>query len=297
MLGRTNDARAVEPLCGALNDENYIVRGAAARALGNLGSPIAAAAIPPLVKLTKDAELFVGKEAHQALLRLAGNDTVEVFISLLDSDDSAVRRAVVPLLSKINSSEAHRALLPLLGDNERDVRDATVESVKGLPEPEIEQIVSAALSRDDNPLIQRTAVQVIGELGQASYLDLLGDVLARDDVDPDVKNAAAAVITSMKDQLNIPDLVTRTGSANRQVRNRAIRLLALHGGKEAIDALLALLGNPDRYVRRQAVYALGDVGAVRAIPALEALLQSEKDDRFDDRFSEEIRRTIRKLKH
>jgi HEAT repeat protein len=293
MLGRTNDARAVEPLCSALNDENYIVRGAAARALGNLGSPTAAAAIPPLVKLTKDEELFVGKEAHRALLRLAGNDTVGVFISLLDSDDPAVRRTVVPILSEVNNSEAHRALLPLFGDNDRDVRNAAVASVKSLPEPEIEQIVAAALSRNDNPLVQRTAVQVIGELGQASYLDLLGDVMARDDADPEVTNAAAAVIVSMKDQLNIPDLITRAGVADRQVRNRAIRLLALHGGKIAVDALLALLDNPDRYVRRQAVYALGDAGDMRAIPALEALLKSEEDDRF----GEEIRRTIRKLRH
>ena len=41
LLGRMKDARAVRPLCDALEDDNYVVRGAAARALGNLGHPMA----------------------------------------------------------------------------------------------------------------------------------------------------------------------------------------------------------------------------------------------------------------
>lgn len=293
MLGRTNDARAVEPLCGALKDQNYIVRGAAARALGNLGLPIARAAIPSLLNVIKDAEPFVSNEARHAVSRLAGDGTVELFISLLDSDDPVVRLTVVELLSKVNNPEAHRALLPMLGDNDRDVRSATVELVKGLPEPEIEQIVSSALSRTDNPLIQLSAIQLIGELRRASCIELLGDLVGRDDVDLDVKNAAAAVLSTMKDRLDVPDLIARTTDSDRQVRNRAIRLLALHGGTIAVDALLALLSHPDRYVRRQAVFALGDAGDARAIPALRTLLTSEEDDRF----GEEIRRTIRKLEH
>lgn len=36
-LGKTKDARAVDPLCGALDDGNDAVRGAAASALGKLG--------------------------------------------------------------------------------------------------------------------------------------------------------------------------------------------------------------------------------------------------------------------
>ncbi len=293
MLGRTNDARAVEPLCGALKDENFIVRGAAARALGNLGLPLASAALTPLLKLVKDEEAFVGKEARRAVSRLTGTDTVETLISLLDSADPVVRGTVVTLLAKVSNPEAHRALLPLLGDSDRDVRNATAESIKSLPEPEIEQILSSAVVRTDTPLIQRTAIQVMGELKRAWCIELLGDVVARDDIDLEVKDDAAAVISAMKDRLIVPDLVARTKDNDRQVRTRAIHLLALHGGQAAVDALLALLRDPDRYVRRQAVYALGDAGDARAVPALEMLLKSEEDTRF----SEAIKRTIRKLQH
>lgn len=293
MLGRTNDIRAVEPLCGALKDENYIVRGAAARALGNLGLPTAVTAIKPLLGLIKDEELFVGKEARHALLRLASKDTIEVFSSMLSADDPAVRFTVVQTLSKIDDPEARRALLPALGDIDRQVRDKAIETIKDMTEPDIEKMLHSALSQNEMPLVQITAIHLIGELKSASFIDMLGDLTASDGVDLEVKKAATEVLSTMKDQLNIPNLVVLTSAKDRQTRNRAINLLALHGGQEAVDALLELLHSPDEFIRREAVYALGDAGDRRAIPVLDALYNSEEAGRF----REEIKRTIRKLTH
>ena len=46
-LGKTGDARAVEPLIALLSDEDSIVQDSAARALGKIGEP----AIEPLIAL------------------------------------------------------------------------------------------------------------------------------------------------------------------------------------------------------------------------------------------------------
>ena len=96
----------------------------------------------------------------------------------------------------------------------------------------------------------------------------------------------------MKDQINVAALIAQLSQEDRVLRDRAIKLLGIHGGREAVDALLGLLKHQDPFVRRKAVFALGDTNDPRAIPALEFLLKSEDNPRF----RELIKRTLRKLK-
>jgi HEAT repeat protein len=87
-------------------------------------------------------------------------------------------------------------------------------------------------------------------------------------------------------------LVAQLSSPDRATQDRAIKLLGIHGGPDAVDALLAQLKHPDAFVRRQVVFALGDSGDPRAITALEYQLKTEDNPRF----RELIERTLRKLR-
>ena len=68
VLGKLGDARAVQPLIKALNDQNKTVRGIAASALGQLGD---SAALDPLRDLMRrDSDSFVHGQAEKAIAAL-----------------------------------------------------------------------------------------------------------------------------------------------------------------------------------------------------------------------------------
>ena len=69
-LGQIKGARAVEPLVAALKDEKYIIRSAAADALGSIGTP----AVEHLIVALKDKDLFVRNRAAGALGQIAAPD-------------------------------------------------------------------------------------------------------------------------------------------------------------------------------------------------------------------------------
>jgi hypothetical protein len=60
-LGKSRDPRAIEPLTAALNDESYLVRKTAARALGDIGD---ARVVRPLITL-------IGESFHYSIARTA----------------------------------------------------------------------------------------------------------------------------------------------------------------------------------------------------------------------------------
>jgi HEAT repeat protein len=292
LLGRLADPRAVGPLTEALGDENYVVRGAAARALGNLGMPIAVGSIESVLRLVEDEVPFVRQEAQRALKRLAGEQSADTFIAAMSSSRPAIRLAAILILAGIPTPEARSAVMLGLGDEDDEVRSEAIVAVKGLGAAELEGLLREALGRKDNYQVQATAARLVGELRVLALLDLLADLMVSDAVVPVARKEAELALREMKDRLDVNALVAQLGSTERSVQARAIQLLGLQAGREAVDALMALLRHADPYMRQRAVFALGDAGDARAIPALEFLLKSENDARF----RKLIERTLRKLR-
>lgn len=68
-LGEIGDPRAVEPLTAKLNDENWELRSSAAKALGKIGDD---RAVDPLINLLRDKNEIVRWHALQALEAITG---------------------------------------------------------------------------------------------------------------------------------------------------------------------------------------------------------------------------------
>lgn len=292
LLGRMSDPRAVKPLSDALDDENYVVRGAAARALGNLGHPLAVSAVEPLLNLVGDEEPFVRKEAKRALQRLAGEKSLDYFVSALSNENASIRLAAVHVLSTMKMSQARAAIIPVLGDSDEEVRAEAIVAFKGLGLEELTDLLNTALGSQDNYKVQATAASLVGELKISALMGKLADLLVRDDVVPEVKREATESLIQMKDEIDVEKALLELKADNRSLRDRAIKLLGINGGRKAVDALMALLKDPDAFVRRRAIIALGDAGDPRAISSLEYLLKNEETPRL----REQIKRTLRKLK-
>ncbi len=292
MLGRLADNRAVQPLLRAMRDDSYVVRGAAARALGNLGYPLAAEAVETLLDGVEDEEQFVRQEVSHALERLAGPESLDSFIAALSHQRPAVRLTAVRVLARLEDDLARSALIAALGDEDEEVRAEVTMFVKGLGSQEMGQWLGKALERQDNFAAQLAAAHLAGEMKLSSLLDPLAALLVRDDVVPAVRQEARQALRNMREFIDPKRALDQLASTNTAERDRAINLLGIQGGPEAVDALLGMLKSEEPFLLRRVVAALGDSGDARAIPALEFLLQKTEDRRL----REQIERTLRALK-
>jgi HEAT repeat protein len=97
ILGDIRDPFAVEPLIGALHDENDDVRGAAGGALVQIGSP----AVPPLIDAMQDPNRWVRLYAAGALGFIGDEQAVDPLKRLTHDSDDDVRNVAEDALRKV----------------------------------------------------------------------------------------------------------------------------------------------------------------------------------------------------
>ncbi len=112
LLGQVGDARAIEPLIEALEDEHVGVQGAAANALGKLGDPRAVDYLHPMLS-HHNPQLVVW--VAYALTRL-GHDHFDILENALENPDVAVRRSGILAMQQLGDSRAVGPLLALRDD-------------------------------------------------------------------------------------------------------------------------------------------------------------------------------------
>lgn len=142
-LGYTGNARAVDPLIKALQDEEWLVRSQAARALGYIGD---LKAVEPLIEALDDEEWTVLGSVATALGKIGDPKAVDPLITALKYEDSArtqllraipnrwVRSAAATALGDIGDPRAVSPLTVALGDGDEYVRKAATEALKAIEE-------------------------------------------------------------------------------------------------------------------------------------------------------------------
>ena len=102
-LGIIGDAKAVEPLIEALNNENKDVRGIAAIILGQIGD---AKAFKPLIVALNDESEVVRWDVAIALGIMGDAKAVEPLLKVLKDENKDVRREAARALGKIGDAKA-----------------------------------------------------------------------------------------------------------------------------------------------------------------------------------------------
>jgi hypothetical protein len=138
-LGHSKNARAVEPLVKALNDEDDFVRNFAAKALGDLGD---GRAFEPLVKAMTDRNLLVRRSAVLALGGLGDPRAFEPLVKVLEGEDFMLQRSAAKALGELKDARAVDALLGVLASNDSYVRDGAVVALTQIGSPSIPKLVS-----------------------------------------------------------------------------------------------------------------------------------------------------------
>ena len=130
-LGNSGDARAVEPLIGALDDTTWAVREMAAEGLGKLRD---ARAVEPLIRCLKEGNADLRNTVIEALLKI-GKPSVEPLIACLKDDDPFVRERAAQALGKLGDARAEAPLTGCLKDPDGDVRRAAAAALDTLSKP------------------------------------------------------------------------------------------------------------------------------------------------------------------
>lgn len=248
-ISNSKEPEASAKLKQALADENWYVRGEAARALGRLGDK---SSVPVLVPLLQDDSWFVRFAAIEAIAGLRPSvaapasatwpDLPSLRDALSSSDEYVRARAAAA--SPAAGDSAIDLLIKTLGDKEPVVRRAAIQALGELKATNAVAPLTEYL-KDEDQSIRKTSAIALGRIGDKRATATV-ETAANSNVDQ-WEYAAALYRLGNRDHLN--QVTDALRSEYSDVRREALKTLLEFGDSRALPALLAL-ANDDGAVKR-----------------------------------------------
>jgi HEAT repeat protein len=259
---------AVEPLLGALGDENLYVRRSAARALGQISD---ARAVESLIQALNDKDSQIRNEAAIALGKIRDERAIQPLVR------AQLRWGAGGFNTEIESA------LAAFG------KSATASLVQGLRSKHWHARLNAASALQSLGWTPRSEAQKIAYLiAQKSFNGLarMGDpaieplvkILRNQSEDDDIRMKAAGALGKIKGERVIEPLIQVLRDKHGGVRNHAAIALGETRDTRAVEPLIQALKHGEDHtgtggIRKYAAEALGKIGDERAIGALRLALQ------------------------
>jgi HEAT repeat protein len=287
-LGKIGGARVIDPLVDMLDDQDWVVRNAAAVALVEAVHEMAREGGEEVVKrfirlLSADDEQV--HEAVATALSRMGHVSRELLEEHLFSASPRVRRAVAKVMGELSEAEFVPALLRALEDSQREVRAAVTQSLGEIRDPRSIEPLVARLGDTDGGVCQQ-AVNALVKIGHEAVLPLI-DALEHNKSRILRKNILVT-LGKLKDPRAIVPAMNNLGNSYFVVRRAAVETL-VEIGEDVTDQLVEILSTPqfpvqplmeamlatnNLRVRLRLIRALGELKDSRAVPALKSLLNS-----------------------
>ena len=245
-LGRRGDKAAVPTLLDVAKSGAKPVRIAALQTVTELGD---ASAVPVFVQLLEDQDREIAQAAQNSLATMPGQEA----------------DAVVTEMFQNGSPEKQRIALDLM--NRRQIKNSM---------PALWQAV-----RSGDAKARPDAIKMIGDLGGASQLPALLDLLDAAQNPQDLAATEQAIATACtKDkepQVQAQKLAARLPQAKPAQQAVLLRVLSAVGGPDSLKAVRGLVGSGSPEVRAAAIRALGAWRTADAAPDLLTLAKSTSD--------------------
>ncbi|GMV50346.1 MAG: hypothetical protein NBKEAIPA_00336 [Nitrospirae bacterium] len=233
LLGSLKDPRAVLPLTRALHDTDRAVRDAAIGALASIGEP----SMMALATCLTDPALHVQEAASAVLATLADSRVFVPLVEALGSRDWIVRMHAAKGLGRIGDPSAVSALMPLLQDKVKAVREEAAAALAALGTAAVAALIDAL--QHEEWLVRLHAIEALGKLKSPEAVE--------------------------------PLLRTLFNDRDSAVREDVVRALGAIGDARAVDYLVLIMKEPS--LRLYAVEALGHIGDPRAVPILRLIVE------------------------
>jgi len=271
-LSHFNDPAAVPLFVRELATPG-VVRAQAASALARLGSPVADAAKPELIKALTTAD---GIDRPQIVWALAVLKEQSVSQAILDEfvkgllqkqpgfDPKVITEAIG--IAKLSSPE-------LTGNAQMPVRALVAMALSEAASPDVVEPLSRMVRRSgEDTEVVRAAVAGLGRSGDARAAQPLFELMqARADM-------RSAVIDALKKSTAAPQLAVLLREAKDAGTQRdLVTLLRGTHDPRGADALASLLGATDLDIRIETAHGLAELGDARAVEPLIALARDPDD--------------------
>lgn len=239
----------------------------------------------------KRALLFIGREKPEALLSLFTQDNsiflrfmcnvamevasplfFDVMGGLVQHEDGHIRALAAIGLSNIGDIRAVDLIKPLLADSYPDVQEAAVKALAGLRDGiDISEVINTMKS--ENPVLRKSVVLLLGELGSSEAVSALG--FAMKDEDENVRKAVVKSLSKIGSKESTEHLSIAMTDEDPSVRAMAAIALGQFGEAASYEHLSLLLEDSDDMVKVSSIKALGMLGDDRAVSKLIEMLYIE----------------------
>ncbi len=300
VLARGNDGLTL--LREHLGSKDYLLFAAAVRTSQEMpGAEVTQALCAGLGQLPADNQILV----MQALGKRADRTAVAALAAAAKSGAKPVRLAAIRALGQIGDASSATALMDLQGDADRELAQASQESLAVLEGKQIDDAVMAMLAGGDtarrlNALdligqrrikaavpallkaagdpdaeVRRAAIRRLGELGSAAELPAMVELLMglKDPQDLSAAEQAVGALCARADnpEASIQKLIERLAQAPGAQKTVLLRVLGAAGGASALKAVRDAIKDPDPQVRGAAIRTLAAWKTADVMPDLLAL--------------------------
>jgi HEAT repeat protein len=237
MLGLLNvrTPEAKEKIKQSLGDDNWYVRGTAARILAEMGDPTASQAVLPLLK---DDNWYVRESALAALATMKASADAVTLDAMFASPDPYARARAARAAGAMNAASTVDSLIRLLKDDDEMVRRAAIVALGDLKADKSADAILPAL-QSDSPGLRKAAAVALGKIG---YKGAWGAIAAVSKTSEDWEYAAALYRLGHRDALEA--VTTALHSPYQDVRSSALRDLLDFADNRALPSLLEFASPP-----------------------------------------------------
>jgi len=209
---------------------------------------------------------------YKVLDKVVTGKDLQLILNKLSSKEPLVRTYLTTLLSRFGSVQAKSALINLLDDPNKNVRQAALRGLAELKADDTVEMMCHLLS-DSDLTVQSLTIEILIKLNAPNTVKYLIEVLQ--DESEYVRRAAVEVLNEIGDQNAIKDLLNALRDADWWVKVRAADALGKIGGPKVFDAILNLIKDEDEFLRRTAVEILNSSRDVKALDRLVEALNDE----------------------
>jgi HEAT repeat protein len=238
LLGQSSDKSAEPALIEDIHDPDASVR---AEVVGSLGACGTSASVPSLVEALRDDKASVRTAAASSLARFDDPSSIPPLIAALNDPDWHVRATAIMSLSS------------LANDKDR---------VAKIIDP-----IAARLQDDQYALVRDRAADALARPNDEKAVAALVQAIVSEN--REARFDAHEAIISCKAVTALPQLARHVHDANRDVREKIVRIFGEIGGSDQVPYVTDALNDPDPVVRLAAVQALRKLQGAGMLESIE----------------------------
>jgi len=238
------DPAALPAVKRGAGSRNEVVKKAAVAAMGELGD---ASCLPLLTDLAAGGGPLAG-EARKALDSLPADDVNPAMVKMAKDADAKVRKEAVRSLGARGAQGAVPALLDAARSADKAVRHEAIRALEKLAEvsnvPQLVALVVKPREEGDRGVAQKTLAAVCERVQDkdAAATAILG---ALDAAPADAKAALLQTLTHVPTEKALSAVRKYVGAGDQTVRDKAVRALAEWPDPAAADALLKVAASTE----------------------------------------------------